>query len=123
MTHSGLTSEQIQDLYHHLFDLKNKIEQALNLSAESSKPVSLEESIGRISRMDALLVQRIAKTSHENLSLQLKQVNASIEDYQNGQYGLCRMCQNPIGYPRLSAKPESPFCFNCQKNIEAKSKP
>ncbi|MCK5912686.1 MAG: TraR/DksA C4-type zinc finger protein, partial [Desulfuromusa sp.] len=33
-------------------------------------------------------------------------------------YGECRMCEEPIGYPRLQVRPESPFCLECQKQAE-----
>ena len=32
----------------------------------------------------------------------------------------CRRCEEPIGYKRLSARPESPYCLDCQDEIDRK---
>ena len=37
---------------------------------------------------------------------------------QDGSYGFCRLCEEPIGFKRLQAKPEAPFCVNCQSRHE-----
>jgi RNA polymerase-binding transcription factor len=117
-----LTLEQSIELHQKLLSLKKEIEDIINVSNESAKPVNLDEPIGRISRMDAIQVQSIAKATRENLILKSKQVDASLEDYRNDRYGICRMCSNTIAYTRLSARPESPFCLDCQSAIEKRAK-
>ena len=113
-----LTKEQINELHQMLLALKEEIARMLDISSEASKPVDLEEPIGRISRMDAIHVQSIAKANREKLVLRSRQVDASLNDFRNNRYGICRMCNKPIGYQRLKARPESPFCLVCQTEIE-----
>ena len=41
-------------------------------------------------------------------------------DIEKERYGLCRRCGDPIGYPRLKARPESPYCLDCQDEVDRK---
>ena len=116
---NDLTPEQMKELHQKLLDLRSRLDTILS-SNDTVKPVALDEPIGRISRMDAIQVQRIAQANRKNLILQSKQVDASLADVKNNCYGFCRLCKKAIGYQRLCARVESPFCIKCQESIEKK---
>ena len=52
--------------------------------------------------------------------LRLRQVRQALAGFESGRYGLCRRCEDPIGYARLEARPESPYCLDCQDEIDRK---
>jgi DnaK suppressor protein len=62
--------------------------------------------------------QAMTKASRSTLETKLLQVRASLEAHRKGVYGECRSCEEPIGYPRLKARPEAPFCLSCQNSRE-----
>ena len=35
-----------------------------------------------------------------------------------GGYGFCRKCEEPIASKRLRARPEAPFCLECQRGAD-----
>ena len=43
----------------------------------------------------------------------------TIERINQGTYGICQSCENPIPYPRLKARPVTTLCIEC-KTIEEK---
>lgn len=114
MTASELTADQLKDLYVDLLADRERLEQNLQLSATGSKPVDLTMPIGRLSRMDAIQQQEMTRASRTTLQTRLLQVNASLGAYEKSEYGFCRECEDPIGYSRLKARPEAPFCIRCQ---------
>jgi DnaK suppressor protein len=114
----NLTPEQLEDLHQDLRAELLSLETQLELTSEGSKPVQLSTSIGRLSRMDAMQQQQMTKASRLTLGTRLRQVRAALEGYQKGEYGDCRSCEEPIGYPRLKARPEAPFCLRCQSTRE-----
>ena len=114
-----LTREQLEELHQDLVDERLRLEGSLQLTKEGSKPVALGTPIGRLSRMDAIQQQQMTKASRATLEIKLRQVKASLEEYQKDDYGHCRFCHEPIGYPRLKARPEAPFCLRCQDTREA----
>ena len=115
----SLTPEQLQEFHQDLVDERGRLEGHLQLTTAGSKPVTLGTPIGRLSRMDAIQQQQMTKASRATLETKLRQVKASLEQYQKGDYGHCRSCHESIGYPRLKARPEAPFCLSCQDRREA----
>ena len=109
-----LTPEQFEELHRDLLADRVRLEENLQLTKEGSKPVDLRTPIGRLSRMDAIQQQQMTKAGRATLGIKLRQVRASLEAYRKGDYGYCRSCDEPIGYPRLKARPEAPFCLSCQ---------
>lgn len=115
---NDLTGEQLGELAQDLRSLKSELEQALNASDQSAKPVDLEQPIGRLSRMDAIQNQQIAKASRRNHELRLRLVLAAINNLEGGDYGLCTRCDGPIDFRRLKARPEARMCIDCARKSE-----
>ena len=115
-----LTPEQIQELGRALEELRGKIEQMLEITRDGTRAVDLDEPIGRLTRMDAIQQQGLSAAARSSHDLRLRQVLQSLNSIKRGDYGDCRRCQEPIGYPRLKARPESPYCLECQGEIDRK---
>jgi len=114
-----LTDEQVEELQGDLVELRRSLADALAAGRESSKPVALDQSsVGRLSRMDAMQVQQVAKANLRSCELRTQLVAQALRLVSEGEYGYCRRCEEPIGYSRLKARPETPFCLSCQGAIE-----
>jgi DnaK suppressor protein len=114
-----LNDDQIAELRGDLLALKDEIARTLTSSAESGEPVALDQTaVGRISRMDAMQVQAMAQANLRSLKLRLDLIGQALRLVEEDEYGTCRRCEEPIGYRRLKARPESPFCLSCQGEIE-----
>ena len=111
----ALTPDQIRELESDLVVLREQLGELIAASEEGTRPVELDQSaVGRLSRMDAIQGQQIAKASRRNHQLRLEQVGQALRLIARDNYGYCRRCEEPIGYLRLKARPESPFCLRCQ---------
>ena len=113
-----LTAEQEKKLIGDLKASRDELTTRIDGLAEATKPVDLETPIGRLSRMDAMQVKQLQKATRQQHTLRLQQVNQALLAAENGVYGYCRKCEEPVGYARLSVRPEAPFCMGCQSNIE-----
>lgn len=114
-----LTHAQVRALQARLVELVTELENALEASASSANPVVLDQSsVGRLSRMDAMQQQAMAKATRDKAQLRLAQCKIALSAFDREEYGLCRKCEEPIGYRRLSAKPEAPFCVECQRDAD-----
>jgi len=45
---------------------------------------------------------------------QLASVDHALQKFEEGQYGLCESCGQPIDPARLEALPQAQLCFNCK---------
>ena len=113
-----LTSEECRELKEDLLRLLEELARLLELSREGAQPVDLETPIGRLSRMDAMQHQQMAAANRQSHQLRFGQVKQALGAIDNGEYGDCRRCEEPIGLRRLKARPETPFCLACQGAVE-----
>ena len=109
-----LDARQLQELHARLLELRDELEEMLRSSEEGAKPVDLEQPIGRLSRMDALQQQSMIQAGRHNAQQRLQRIHSALSLFERDEYGLCRLCEEPIGFSRLQAHPEAPLCLECQ---------
>ena len=115
-----LTAAQMEELKLKLQQLRDELKALRESTKAGTRPISLDEPIGRLTRMEAIQQQSMSTASRGQADLKLKQVEQALSLMERGDYGLCRRCEEPIGYPRLNARPESPYCLPCQDKIDRK---
>ncbi len=62
--------------------------------------------------------KQILLTLNENERMRLKDVDESLDRIENGTYGICEECGEPIGLKRLEVKPVAKYCVPCLTKIE-----
>ena len=118
---SELNSLQRQELHLQLIELLEELKKHLSCSNDGAQPVSLDEPIGRLSRMDAMQQQKMVQANRRTAQTRLARVETALRRYENDEYGLCANCEEEISYARLKARPEAPFCIECQSSKEARN--
>lgn len=113
-----MTEQQIRELQTRLSSLRSELEARLKANAGDSKPVSLDDPIGRLSRMDAIQQQQMVAGTRRRMEEQLQQVRAAIGRIESSRYGFCLRCEEPVGYERLKIRPEATLCLECQSSLE-----
>lgn len=116
-----LTAKQIKDLKKQLKLKAAELDSQLDESRQNAEPVTLDQqSVGRVSRIDAIQQQQMAVANREQSILLLNQVSAALRRTVSDEYGFCLQCGEPIGFPRLEAQPFTPLCLECQSAMEQK---
>jgi len=83
-------------------------------SDEDRKPVTLDQqSVGRLSRMDSLQVQAMAKAADVRRAQEIRRVDAALSRVEAGDYGWCVECGEAIEPKRLTVDPAAPRCAGC----------
>jgi DnaK suppressor protein len=49
---------------------------------------------------------------------ELEEINIALRAIENGTYGICKMCEEPINPERLKIKPFAKYCIDCKEFIE-----
>lgn len=113
-----LTPPQVEELRADLQALAAEVGHQLDSTEAEGRPVDLDEPIGRLSRMDAIAQREVSKAGRRQQSLELGRVRAALQAIEAGEYGICRACDEPIGYARLKARPNVLVCLRCQAGAE-----
>ena len=116
----GLTTQQINEMQQKMVSLREELVGMLSDSLESSRPVGLDQPIGRLSRMDALQQQSMTQASRRAAETRIIKIDNAINRINRDDYGHCLECEEEIGYARLNAQPEAPLCLECQTQRERK---
>ena len=114
-----LSTEEIATLRASIERELAQIVETLEGTDRASAPVELDQSsVGRLSRMDALQQQAMAAGSRERMLLKRRRLDAALGRILAGRYGLCCQCGAEVALERLRADPATPFCANCQEDID-----
>jgi len=120
MSTDELKQKQIDELKHSLETWKQALESHLQNIAADSLPVTLDQqSVGRVSRIDAIQQQQMARANQEQTALNLKQVVLALGRIDSGEYGICLDCGEVIAFARLQARPFVTLCIECQSLSES----
>lgn len=101
-------------------ELKKRIEQSISDTErdiselkELTKPISPENAIGRISRMDAINNKSINDAALREAVSKLEKLKFAQEKCDEEEFGSCRRCKQNIPMGRLLLMPQSQFCVQC----------
>lgn len=100
--------------------LKSKIQEAIKLTVEKidgmedmAQPISPENSIGRVSRMDAINNKSVVEAALRTAKRKLSNLKIALTKIEEEGFGKCTRCKNPIPAARLMYMPESTRCVRC----------
>ena len=49
---------------------------------------------------------------------ELKEIDITLGKIAAGEYGVCEMCEDLIGFQRLKVKPHAIYCIDCREIVE-----
>jgi len=52
---------------------------------------------------------------------ELREIEVTLGKIIKGDYGICEMCEDPIGFQRLKVKPHAIYCIDCREIVEKSS--
>lgn len=103
-----------------LLDEQEEIMGISDVIREASKPVKLDQnSVGRLSRMDAMQAQAMAQAGQQRQNNQLQLIAAALERIDQGDYGRCFECDDYISAARLEVDPTVTYCITCAGTLES----
>lgn len=85
-------------------------------SRDSRAPVELDQqSVGRLSRMDAMQQQSMDLAREERRRQRLGILSAALRRMEEDEFGYCLSCGEDIAAARLAADPAATLCVDCQR--------
>lgn len=83
-------------------------------AADERRPVELDQqSVGRLSRMDAMQMQAMAQAVEARRQGRLQRIDAALHRLDESDYGFCVDCGEDIPAKRLAIDPIVERCVGC----------
>lgn len=80
----------------------------------AANTVELDQArVGRLSRMDALQQQAMARAANQRSEAELQRIEAALVRIRTGEYGFCLKCGEDIPQKRLEVDPAALTCITC----------
>lgn len=87
-------------------------------ASDARKPVELDQqSIGRLSRQDALQQQAMANAQEVRRANELRKIEAALLRIDEGEFGWCAECGEGIAVKRLDIDPTATHCATCAGSL------
>ncbi|MGK0391017.1 MAG: DnaK suppressor protein [Maribacter sp.] len=96
-----------------IIDTKKTIERLI----VETQPISPENSLGRITRMDAINNKSVAEAALRLSKRKLGKLHLSMSKLEDLDFGKCSKCSSGIALPRLMFMPESTYCVRCASRM------
>jgi DnaK suppressor protein len=109
-----MTRIDTKEITARLLARQNEIHEESTLTQESRGAVELDQSkVGRLSRMDAMQGQAMAKATERRRQQELVRIEAALGRIKSGDYGICASCDEDIAPKRLALDPSVAVCIKC----------
>ena len=108
-----MNKEDKQDIKKRILEELKKTEELILDYKESTKPISPENAIGRVSRMDAINNKSVVEAALRKAEEKLNKLNLVLDKVNDADFGLCMRCGNPIPIGRILLMPQSRNCVRC----------
>jgi len=111
---SGRDDLDITEIRRTLEHERDDLAAASAATAEDRAPVVLDpQSVGRLSRMDALQIQAMAVATEARRQDRRQIIEAALRRLDDGEYGYCLRCDEDIPVKRLAIDPAVTRCVDC----------
>ena len=96
-----------QQIMVNILDVNKELDQlnSLELNDEAD-----HASVNNNSMIESVIVQQQDK--------ELKEIDITLNKIAIGEYGICEMCEDKIGFQRLKVKPHAIYCVACREIVE-----
>ena len=122
---STFDQDSLASIHKRLTEQRDELERQLNLIEESATGLSQSEMSGEVSYDEdfadagSFTFEREKEFSIANNVSDLRsKIDRALHNIEEGTYGICESCGQPIEGPRLKALPHVTLCLKCKKAEE-----
>ena len=108
-----MTAAEKQALKEKIEVLLQETEIKVKEYEELCRPISPENAIGRVSRMDAINNKSVAEAALRTAKRKVEKLNTALSKLDEPNFGICSSCKRPINPKRVMLMPESTRCVRC----------
>ena len=99
-----------------LLDELQSLETLRENASPSRAPVELDQqSVGRLSRMDAIQKQNMELATEKRRQIRMQVIGSALKRIESGEFGFCVICDEEISPQRLEFDPAISCCISCMK--------
>lgn len=95
-------------------ELTNRMEQLKIEASHEGNPISADFEEQAVEREGEDVIEEVGRVTQKELA----EIRIALERIDNGTYGVCGECGDPIKVERLKALPFAMYCTDCQEYVD-----
>ena len=115
-----LSTESKQRLRQSLEGMRQELLDEVRVQIERSRVQDHVGDLGDYATAD--MAAEYAHLFSERLRRRLQLIEDALDSIENGDYGFCEECEEPINEKRLQLMPFALFCVHCQSELERQAR-
>ena len=116
----ALSKDSKEQLRKKLEDMRQEILDEVKVQKERARSKDYMGDLGDCATSD--MVAEYAHIFGERLRRRLIMIEEALEAIEEGDYGFCEECEEPINEKRLLLMPFARLCVRCQSELERRAK-
>jgi len=113
-----LTRDELDDFAKRLLKRKEKIVKNIRETTLELNAMILEDLNDDIDHASLSSGSMVDNAILEKQEAELAEIELALDKIKNETYGVCEMCEEPIGIDRLNVKNFARFCITCREITE-----
>ena len=112
-----MNPDQKQEIKQAIIERMDALRKNIETFGNLSKPVSPDNAIGRLTRMEAINSRSINEASLAKSKQTFKALKKALAMIEDPDFGFCLNCDEPIPHKRLMIVPEASLCVGCAEKL------
>ncbi len=113
-----MTENEIKEFEDMLLKRKEEIEKTISDKKQEISSLKNTEARDEADYATISTDSEIGHTINTRLQDELKEIEYALHKISHHTYGICEMCEEPIGMARLKVKPQARYCIVCREIVE-----
>jgi RNA polymerase-binding transcription factor len=113
-----MTKREFKELRESLEKQLQEVREFLGRIGQETRELELDIPQDSADRSVSSLSQETLFEQASQRREQMRRIEAALRRMDDGSFGTCQSCQEPIAQRRLNALPWTQYCLQCQQMIE-----
>ena len=117
-----MKKKDLEKFQHSLLEDKARILNHTEKNKKEELTLSPEDLADEVDLASSELNQSVALRLRDRERLLLQKIEIALSKIENGTFGVCDICEEPIEAKRLEARPVAELCIRCKEAQEHEEK-
>ena len=118
MTSSNLNQAELEKFKKLLQDKRQRLLDQANETLNNEMVLSPDDRFDEVDQASSEYMQAFSFRLRGRERHLMNKIEVALRKIDEGIYGLCEECDEPIAPKRLAARPEAPLCIQCKEAQE-----
>lgn len=114
----ALTKAQNEKFRAMLLERRNALISQAQRTLESDMVLSPDDRFDEVDQASSEYMQAFSFRLRGREKFLMEKIDLALRKIDQGSYGTCEECEEPISIKRLQARPETPLCIQCKEAQE-----